>query len=218
MERKGSSSTPLLKIGILGSGKIGGTLGRHWAKVGHPIFFSSRHPEQLLDLARETGNGAQVGTLEEAASFGDVILLSFPWRNKQYLPATDLFKGKVVIDAMNPYSVFGRVMDLGVSTSSEEVAKILPGARLVKAFNTLFADDLRKEAFKSGKDRRAIFMAGDDQDAKGVVRQLVEEIGFVPVDAGPLREGGRLQEPGSAVYAKLLTEEEALASLRSRQT
>jgi 8-hydroxy-5-deazaflavin:NADPH oxidoreductase len=97
--------------------------------------------------------GAQAGTLEEAARFGNVVILAIPWRSKQDLPKSELFKGKVVIDAMNPYTAFGTVMKLGETTSSEEVAKLLQGARLVKAFNTMRADDLQSGAFRSGKDR-----------------------------------------------------------------
>jgi predicted dinucleotide-binding enzyme len=166
-------------------------------------------------LAREAGNGAQAGTLEQAAMFGEVILLAVPWRKKEELPRADLFKGKIVIDAMNPYSSLGGIINLGGSTSSAEVAKVLPGARLVKAFNTISANNLRKGGFKSGKDRWSIFVAGDDQESKNVVKHLIEEIGFVPIDTGSLREGGRLLQPGSPIYAKLMTEERAIASLRS---
>jgi len=206
-----------MKIGILGSGNIGGTLGMHWARAGHEVFLSSRHPRDLQKLVKEVGKGAQAGTLEEAVKFGEVLLLAIPWRSKQDLPKADLFKGKVVVDAMNPYSAFGTVMDLGDSTSSEEVAKLLPGARLVKAFNTMRAGDLKSGAFKSGEDRWAMFVAGDDAEAKGVVSGLIEEIGFVPIDTGSLREGGRLQQPGSPVYVKTLTEEQARALLPSRK-
>jgi 8-hydroxy-5-deazaflavin:NADPH oxidoreductase len=206
-----------MNIGILGSGHIGGTLGRHLAKAGHTIFFSSRHPEKLQELAQEVGNGAKAGTPEEAVKFGEVLVLAIPWRNNEDLPNPDLFKGKVVIDTMNPYSAFGRVMDLGESTSSEEVAKVLPDARLVKAFNTMSSGDLRSGAFKSGKDRWTIFVAGDDAEAKGLVSGLIEEIGFVPIDTGSLREGGRLQQPGSPIYTKLLTEEQARTTLQSHE-
>jgi predicted dinucleotide-binding enzyme len=204
-----------MNIGILGSGNIGGTLGRHLARAGHTVFFSSRHPKDLQKLAEEVGKGAQAGTLEDAAKFGEVLVLAIPWRNKESLPQPDLFKGKVVIDAMNPYSTFGRVMDLGESTSSDEVARLLPGARLVKAFNTLGSGDLKSGAFKSGKDRLAIFVAGDDPEAKRLVSGLIEEIGFVPIDTGSLREGGRSQQPGSPIYGKRLTEYPARMTLKS---
>jgi 8-hydroxy-5-deazaflavin:NADPH oxidoreductase len=118
-----------------------------------------------------------------------------------------------VIDAMNPYTAFGGVMNLGKSTSSEEVVKLLPGARLVKAFNTMAARDLQQAAFKSGKDRLSIFVAGDDSEAKRIVSGLIEEIGFVAIDTGSLKDGGRLQQPGSPIYTKRLTEEQARALL-----
>ena len=189
------------------------------ARAGHTVFFSSRHPKDLQKLAAEVNKTAQAGTLEEAARFGEMLVLAIPWRNKESLPQPDLFKGKVVVDAMNPYSAFGRVMDLGESTSSEEVARQLPEARLVKAFNTLGSGDLKSGAFKSGKDRWAILVAGDDAEAKRIVSGLIEEVGFVPIDAGTLREGGRLMQPGSPVYGKRLTEEQArttLETLKSR--
>jgi 8-hydroxy-5-deazaflavin:NADPH oxidoreductase len=204
----------VVKIGILGSGNIGGTLAVAFAKAGHTVFVSSRHPNNLQKLVAEIDRGAQAGTLEEAAKFGDVIVLAIPWRNKQDLPPADLFSGKVVIDAMNPYSSFGQVMDLKDSTSSEEVAKLMPGARLVKAFNTMGANDLRSGAFKSGTERWTIFVAGDDAKAKGTASRLIEDIGFVPVDTGSLKEGGRNQQPRSPIFSKLLTEEQARAILQ----
>ena len=204
-----------MKVGILGSGQIGGTLGRHFARAGHVVFFSSRHPNDLQKLAKEVGNGARMGTPEEATRFGEVIVLAIPWRKIEDLPPSDLFKGKIVIDAMNPYSAFGKVIDLGANTSSEEVARLLPGARLVKAFNTMGFADLQSGAFRSGKERWAIFVAGDDEEANQLVSGLIESIGFVPIDTRSLREGGRFQQPGSPLYGKRFTEEQARALLKS---
>ncbi len=152
--------------------------------------------------------------MEDAASFGEVVVLAIPWRNREELPKPDLFKGKVVIDAMNPYSSFGRVMDLGETTSSEEVAKLLPGARRVKAFNTMHSDDLQSGAFKKGGDQWTIFVAGDEAEAKHIASSLVTDIGFVPVNTGYLRDGRRLQQPGSRTYTKTLTEGQARTLLQ----
>ena len=149
-----------MKIGILGSGHIGGTLGIHFARAGRMVFFSSRHPNDLQKLVTEAGNGARMGTLEEATRFGEMVVLAIPWRKKEDLPPSGLFKGKILIEAMNPYSAFGKVIDLGDSTSSEEVARVLPGARLMKAFNTMGFADLQSGAVRPGKDRWAIFVAG----------------------------------------------------------
>ncbi len=198
-----------MNIGIIGSGNIGGTLGTLWAKAGHSVLFSSRHPEQLEALARDAGNGAQTGTQDEAAGFGEVVLLAIPWRERATLPVADRFAGKIAIDAMNPYSATGQVTDLGKSTSSEEVAKQLPGAQVVKAFNTIHWRRLRDEGRPDDGQRLAVFVAGDDADAKAVVSRLIEEIGFAPVDTGSLREGGRRQQPGSAIYNVPLTAEQA---------
>jgi len=142
-----------------------------------------------------------------------VVLLAIPWRKKHELPPSDLFKGKIVIDAMNPYSENFEVIDLGNSTSSEEVTKQLPSARLVKAFNTMYYEMLRTGARNSQEERLVLFVAGDDPDAKAVVSKLIDEIGFTPVDAGSLREGGRKQQPGSSIYNDPMTVEVAYKRL-----
>jgi predicted dinucleotide-binding enzyme len=155
-------------------------------------------------------------TPEGAAKFGEVILLAIPWRKINELPSAELFAGKIVIDAMNPYSAVGQVMDLGDRTSSGEVAKRMPKARLVKAFNTIYwkALETRSQPSAPLEDRLAIFLAGDDAEAKAVVSKLIEQIGFAPIDTGSLREGGRRQEPGSPFYGRPLTAREARNVLR----
>lgn len=120
-----------------------------------------------------------------------------------------------MIDAMNQYKPGGGLFDLGDGTASEEVAKRLPGARIVKAFNTMNYETLRTEGKPPGPGRLVIFVAGDDTDAKAEVSQLVDEIGFTAVDTGSLRDGGRRQEPGSAIYNTPLTEDQAREILES---
>jgi predicted dinucleotide-binding enzyme len=150
-------------------------------------------------------------TVNDAARFGDLVLLAVPWRSPEALPKPDLVAGKIVIDAMNPYLPDSTIQDLGDSTSSEESAKRLPGARLVKAFNTIYYQHLasRGRTDLPVDQRHAIFVAGDDEDAKQVVKRLIEEIGFAPVDTGSLRDGGRKQQPGSPIYNKPMTGSEA---------
>ena len=111
-------------------------------------------------------------------------------------------EGKIVIDAMNPYSENFEVLDLGNSTSSEEVSKQLHTSSLVKAFNTIYYEHLRTKGRSDApkEDRFAIFVAGDDPEAKAIVSRLIEDIGFAPVDSGSLRESGRKQQPGSPIY------------------
>jgi 8-hydroxy-5-deazaflavin:NADPH oxidoreductase len=122
---------------------------------------------------------------------------------------SELFKNKIVIDATNPYSETFEVIDLGNRTSSEEVAKQVPGIHLVKAFNTMYYETLRDGSRPSGEDRLVLFIAGDDVDAKAVVSKLIEDIGFVAVHTGSLREGGRKQQPGSPIYNNSMTAETA---------
>ena len=123
---------------------------------------------------------------------------------------SELFKNKIVIDATNPYFENFEVIDLENRTSSEEVAKQVPGIHLVKAFNTMYCETLHDGSRPSGEDRLVIFIAGDDADAKAVVSKLIEDIGFVAVDTGsPLSEGGRKQQPGSPVYNNSMTVETA---------
>ena len=144
-------------------------------------------------------------TPQEAVKSADVVLLAIPWRKKHELPPSDLFKGKIVVDAMNPYSENFEVIDLGESTSGEEVRKQISDARLVKAFNTMHYELLRTGGRMSGDERLVLFVAGDDLDAKTVVSKLIHDIGFVPVDAGSLHEGGRKQQPGSSIYNHPMT-------------
>jgi predicted dinucleotide-binding enzyme len=168
----------------------------------------------LASLVASIGPKAHAVTPEDAVKFGDVIVLAIPWRKMDQLPRADLFAGKLVIDAMNPYSAIGRVMDLGNRTSSEIVAERLPKARLVKAFNTMGWKTLETGSRALGDDRLAIFLAGDDPEAKTVAAKLIEDIGFAPIDTGTLREGGRRQQPGSPVYGRPLTARQAREILR----
>jgi predicted dinucleotide-binding enzyme len=115
-----------------------------------------------------------------------------------------------VIDAMNPYSETSEVLDLEPSTSTEEVAKQLPGAHMVKAFNTMNYRPLGSEGREAGDEERlALFLAGDDDEAKAVVADLIDQAGFEPVDTGSLAEGGRRQQPGSDIYNSPMTAAEA---------
>ncbi len=196
-----------LKVGIIGSGNIGATLADLFAKAGYIVEISnSRGPVSLETLIKSIDSkNVTAVTSEEAVRSADVVLLAIPWRKKHELPPSDLFKGKIVVDAMNPYSEKFEVIDIGESTSSEEVRKQLPGARLVKAFNTMYYETLSTGGRKSQDERLVLFVAGDDLDAKTVVSKLIRDIGFVPVDTGSLREGGRKQQPGSSIYNHPMT-------------
>lgn len=201
-----------MKIGIIGSGHIGGTAARLFIEAGHEVAVSnSRGPESLEDFTAGLGPRAHAMTVEHAARFGETILLAAPWRKTEALPPPTTVAGKIVIDAMNPFTDSGGLYDLGGSTSSEEVRKRLPEAKLVKAFNTIYYQHLATRGRKDLpiEQRHVIFIAGDDEDAKRVVSRLIEDIGFAAVDTGRLREGGRKQQPNAPLFNRPMTAREA---------
>ncbi|HVG24521.1 MAG TPA: NAD(P)-binding domain-containing protein [Thermoanaerobaculia bacterium] len=206
----------VMKIGIIGAGHIGATTARLFIDAGHDVAVSnSRGPETLRELVAELGPKARAMTVEEAARFGEVVLLAIPLKDYTTLP--DL-SGKIVLDAMNYYpNRDGQIaaLDSGEQTSSEMVATHLCGARVVKAFNTIWFEHLKKQGNKSApvEQRRAIIVAGDDAEAKQTVSRLIEEIGFGPFDMGSLRESSA-QQPDGAVYNRDVTVAEARDTLR----
>ena len=209
-----------MKIGIIGAGNIGGNAAKLFAKAGHKIAIAnSRGPETLADLVNEIGENAKAVTVEEAANFGEIVLVSIPLGKINDLP-TSGFEGKIVIDSNNYYpDRDGQIeeLDSGEKTSSELLQEHLQGAKIVKAFNTIYFEHLKTQGDNElpVEERRAIFVAGDDDEAKKKVFELIEEIGFAPYDTGGLRFGGKTQEPGTAVYNRDLTHREAAAILGS---
>ena len=207
-----------MKIGIIGSGNIGANAARLFVRAGHEVALSnSRGGQGLEALVAELGEKSQATTIDDAAKFGEVVLIAIPFGKYRTL-SSDAFKGKVVIDAGNYYPERdGRFaeIDSDESTSSELMASHLKAARLVKAFNTIYFKHLASQGDPSLplENRRAIFIAGDDSEAKEIVAHLIEEVGFVAVDNGFLHEGGRSQQPGTAVYNKDVTAKEAGALL-----
>jgi predicted dinucleotide-binding enzyme len=179
-----SAQSAPMKIGIVGSGRLGGTIGELWAKAGHKVFFSSRHPEELKPLVERAGPNAQAGTVEQAAAFGDVVLIAVPYTA---LPAVGrdnaaALKGKIVLNASNPVSARDGEMakaaqEKGVGESDKEY---LPGTRLVRAFNSTGAGKFAAEAHKQG-EKLGVAIASDDADAMTVAAQLVRDAGFEPV-------------------------------------
>lgn len=209
-----------MKIGIIGSGYIGGTAARLFVRAGHEVALSnSRGGVGLESLVAELGATARATTIEEAARFGEVLLVAIPLGKFRELPA-EAFRGKIVIDAGNYYPQRdGQIVELdsGQTTSSEMVSDHLKGARLVKAFNTIYYIHLGEQGDVSLplEDRRAIFIAGDDAEAKETVARLIEEIGFAAVDTGSLGIGGKSQQPDSPIYNQTLTAKEAKEQLRA---
>lgn len=178
-----------LKIGIIGTGKIGSALARHWIDAGHEVFVSSRHPEELQGLADELGPRAHAGTPAEAASFGEVVLVSIPYSAIPQVGAelSASLAGKVVLDTSNPIARRdGAIADLVLQQGSGvATASFFPGARVVRAFNCIPAASLANQPNRQPA-RIAIPLAGDDADALKVAQLLVDDAGFDGIVVGPL--------------------------------
>lgn len=209
-----------MKIGIIGAGNIGGNAAKLFAKAGHEIAIAnSRKPETLKGLIDEIGGNAKAVMIEEAAKFGEITFVSIPFGKYKELPP-DAFDGKIVIDSNNYYPERdGQIeeLDSDEKTSSELLQEHLKGAKIVKAFNTIWFEHLKTlgNTELPLENRRVIFVAGDDTDAKKQVSDLIEEIGFAAYDTGSLREGGKNQEPNTAIYNQNITLSEAPAILGS---
>lgn len=202
-----------LKIGIVGAGLIGGSVGVLWAKAGHEVFFSSRHPEELGDLLKQAGASAKVGTPAEAAQFGDVVFVAVPYHAmpKVGKDLSPLLKGKIVIDCGNPYPSRDGEMAVEALKKGTGIAsaEFFPGVRLVRAYNSISYKSITTEAHREG-ELMAIPMAGDDEEAVNVTVKLIEESGFAPVLVGPLSRAKEFDNR-SAMYGKQGTAEELKA-------
>jgi len=188
-------------FGIIGSGSIGQTVARHLVKAGYPVILSnSQGPESLKDTIKSIGGGANAGTINEAVS-ADIVLLALPWSAIPSLTGLTNWKGKTVIDATNHFISFApefKVADIGDRASSEVVAENLPGANIVKSFNTLYFKILSLDP-KEGNGRRVMFVSGNDAAAKQEVMEVIESLGFSVIDLGTLAGGSKLQQPHGAV-------------------
>jgi predicted dinucleotide-binding enzyme len=192
-----------MNIGIIGSGSVGGTLGKAWAKRGHTILFSySRDLKKLERLAASAGPNARAGSPAEAVQFGDVILFAPPWPSVDHaLKAAGPLSGKILIDCTNPLKPDLSDLEIGHTTSAaEEIAKKAPGARIVKAFNMIGAENMANPQF--GAEQVTMLICGDDAKAKTLIARLTEELGFEAADAGPLRVA-RLLEPLAMLWIHL---------------
>ena len=176
-----------MNIGIIGTGNMGGTLGGLWAKGRHKVFFGSRDPRKAAGLTRAIGENVGSGSYADAAQFGEVVLLATPWwATAKALKAAGSLEHKILIDCTNPYKqdFSGFVEDLN-SSAAEQVALWAPGAKVVKAFNSVHFAVFKNPRF--GQLNATMFYCGDDPEAKGVVADLGKGIGLDPVDCGPLR-------------------------------
>ena len=184
-------------IGLIGAGHIGSQVARLAVAAGYDVVLSnSRGPQSLSALVGELGPHARAGTTLEAATAGDLVVVSVPLKNYRDVPVAPL-AGKVVIDTNNYYPQRdGHIPELDneSTTTSELLQAHLPTSKVVKAFNHIYASALTTDGQPAGStNRRALVIAGDDQAAKATVTRLLDQFGFDTVDAGPLEEGWRIQ-------------------------
>ncbi len=191
MESERTATDGTGTIGIIGAGNIGQALARTALRAGREVVIAnSRGPESLAPLVADLGTGVSAGTVREAAAAAGVVAIAVPWTSVPAAVSGLKWDGQPVIDATNAWNV-----DLGGRTSSEIVADLVPGARLIKAANTLAADVLGADPHDAG-GRRVIFLSGDDAAAKAAVAELFDTAGFFAIDLGDLVTGGRMQQLG----------------------
>lgn len=184
-----------MHIGIIGAGFIGRALAKHAVDAGHEVMISnSRGPRTLGSTCAAIG--CRAGTVEEAAQFGELVVIAIPLASYTSVPASPL-AGKIVVDANNYYPERdGRIAELDThqTTTSEMLARHLPQSRVVKAFNAIMAPDIDQDSKRPGTPgRRALPIAGDDAQARAVVARFVDDVGFDVVDCGALKEGWRFE-------------------------
>jgi predicted dinucleotide-binding enzyme len=206
-----------MRLGIIGSGHIGATVARLAAAAGHEVAIANtRGAASLSGLAAELGPATRADSVAGAAGFGEVVLLAIPVHAYPELPAAEL-AGKLVLDAGNYYpDRDGRIaeLDADTTTSSELLAAQLPGATVVKAFNTLFWEHLRDRGGPDAAEPRlVVFLAGDDPAANARAADLIRSLGFAPVETGGLADGGRRQQVNGPLSGVQVTEAEAAALL-----
>ncbi|MBW1296022.1 NADPH-dependent F420 reductase [Aquimarina litoralis] len=199
--------TTSYNIGIIGSGAIGGILGTYWAQAGHKVMFSSRNPEKLAKLVEKAGDNSQFGSVEEATAFGDIILLAVNYSSIHQ--AIEKIKGfvtdKIIIDATNPLIKTDngyKNMIPENTTAGEAMQRLLPDAKIMKSYTTLWSKYLETQSNK--KDGLLVMpLSGGYKEDKQKVTQLIIDSGFHPYDLGGLSKS-KLQDPGSAIWNKPL--------------
>ncbi len=203
-------AAPSMRIGVIGAGSLGGTVGRLWVRAGHEVMFSSRHPEELAPMVRELGARASAGSPSQAAQFGNVLLLAMPFEALPQI-GRDLrrwYQGKIVLDATNPWGasdsdVYREARENG---AAQTVAKYMPGARLVRAFSSVDASVVASSATRAG-GKIGMPIASDDARAMQVAAGLVRDAGCDPVVVGNLAAAAVFQPGGPGFRAHLTAPE-----------
>ena len=200
---KASAASPL-RIGVIGAGSLGGTVGSVWVKAGHEVLFSTRHPEELASMIRELGPHARAGTAQQAAQFGSVVLFAVPYPALAALgrELQEDLRGKIVLDACNasasaPDALSREARANGAGVTS---AKYLPGTRLVRAFSAVDATDVAS-SFERRSEKLGVPLASDDAEALKLAAQLVRDAGCDPVIVGNLAQGKSFERDGPGFRA-----------------
>ena len=198
-----------MKFGTIGAGPVALAFAREALKVGHQVVLSNRRgPDSLGDVVAELGNGASAATTAEAASL-DYVLFAVPWPNvEDALRGLPAWNGRVLIDATNPFSAYSPELvlaDLGDKGASEVVAALAPGARVVKAFNSIVIERFNQGPAMDG-GRRVIFVSGDHAEPIEFVTNLIVSFGFAPIHLGGLVAGGRIQQAGGPLAGRDLVD------------
>lgn len=210
-----------MRIGIVGAGMIGSTIAQLWVDAGHEVRLSSRHPNELQPLVKRLGERASAGTAQEAAEFGEVVMITVPLKAMPEL-ARELgpsLTGKIILDTGNAYEQrdgsFAREATRDPRGSAGWSASMFPRTRWVKAFNTVYYKTLESEAHRKG-DQVGIPLASDDKEALEVAAGLVRDAGFDPVPVGALSLGRKF-EPSAPVYNTGMSGSELRAALTERR-
>ncbi len=208
-----------MRIGVIGTGRMGSTLGTLWAKAGHEIMFSlPRDANTLRTLLESIGPLASSGTPQEAVQFGDVLLLAVLWeRQADVLRELGSLQGKILIDVSNPFKKEGDTWAMAIpdgKTAGEITAQRAHDARVVKAYNTMRAESFRDKSRPVGPEQLVVFLSGDDWLAKETVATLIRDSGFAPVDLGPMRNVSLQEAPNGPFYVSTsMSEDKARALL-----
>lgn len=208
-----------MRIGIIGCGNIGSALARHWIEAGHSLILSAKHQENAKRLAKQLGRQAFVGSALDAATQGEVVLLTVPLGQVPNLgnEVREALRGKIVMDTCNPYperdghyaeEVLKSGRGTGVWTASQ-----IPGARVVRAFNSVYAEMFETQAHRKGQPV-GVPLASDDEEGLKTVAALVRDAGFGPIIVGKL-ENGKLFDPGTPTYGSGLSDQELAAKLKN---
>lgn len=197
-----------MKIGVIGAGNMGTGLGKIWLDKGHSVMYSFSHSTQKLKTLAASHPNALSGTPSDASAHGDIILLAVGWQSmRDAVTATGPLRDKIVIDCTNPIKKDLSDLEVGLSTSGgEEIARLLPEASVVKAFNTVYAEVYHSISRLFGSRLSTMLFCGDSPEAKKVVSELIVQTGFEPVDTGPLRSA-RYLEPLAMLMIRLSIEQ-----------